>query len=97
MPDRKRNRTDNGTDRLQEIRARLDGLSWVGDEFIAHAPADIAWLLAGYALAVDTIWAGYEAINGCRMPPAERAEMLAAWGVTDDDIAWAKRQEAPND
>lgn len=33
-------------DRLKEIRARLDGLSWVGDEFIAHAPVDIAWLLA---------------------------------------------------
>ena len=34
------------SDRLTEIRARLDGLSWVGDEFIAHAPVDIAWLLA---------------------------------------------------
>lgn len=33
------------TDRLQEIRARLDSMSWVSDEFIAHAPADIAWLL----------------------------------------------------
>ena len=31
--------------RIEEIKARLDGLSWVGDEFIAHAPADIAWLL----------------------------------------------------
>ena len=33
------------SDRLAEIRARLDDLSWVGDEFIAHAPIDIAWLL----------------------------------------------------
>lgn len=33
------------SDRLTEIRARLNSLSWVGDEFIAHAPADIAWLL----------------------------------------------------
>lgn len=32
-------------DRLKEIRARLDGLSWVSDEFIANAPVDIAWLL----------------------------------------------------
>ena len=45
MNKRKQDRTDNGTKRLQEIRARLDGLSWVGDEFIAHAPADIKWLL----------------------------------------------------
>lgn len=45
MSDRKQNRTVIGTDRLQEIRARLEGISWVSDEFVAHAPADIAWLL----------------------------------------------------
>lgn len=33
-------------DRLKEIRARLDELSWVSDEFVASAPSDIAWLLA---------------------------------------------------
>lgn len=33
------------SDRIAEIRARLDEESWVSDDFIAHAPADIAWLL----------------------------------------------------
>lgn len=33
------------SDRLAEIRARLESMSWVSDEFVAHAPADIAWLL----------------------------------------------------
>ena len=33
------------TDRIAEIRARMDSESWVSDDFIAHAPADIAWLL----------------------------------------------------
>lgn len=51
----KQNRTVIGTDRLQEIRARLDGLSWVGDEFIAHAPVDIAWLLAELNAARERI------------------------------------------
>jgi hypothetical protein len=33
------------SDRIAEIRARLEAESWVSDDFIAHAPADIAWLL----------------------------------------------------
>jgi hypothetical protein len=73
MTDRKQNRTENGTDRLQEIRARLDAATpgpWLYPEddptriqasdgvsvavitrrvddadLIAHAPADLAWLL----------------------------------------------------
>lgn len=33
------------SNRIAEIRARLEAESWVSDEFIAQAPADIAWLL----------------------------------------------------
>lgn len=101
------------SDRLDEIRSRLEAADWSPDErgfppfqiwtdgkitvyrsgcsdLLSHAPSDIKWLAVGYALAVDTIWAGYEAVEGKRMPASERKLMLDGWGVSEEDIEWAK-------
>lgn len=48
MPDRKQNRTENGTDRLQQIRARLDAIkrdTIIGARWMRQVVADSVVLL----------------------------------------------------
>lgn len=61
--------------------------------FMVHSRDDIRWLAIGYAMTVDILWSGYEATQGKRMPASERAELLQLWGVSEEDIAWAKQQK----
>jgi hypothetical protein len=88
---------ENMLDRIAEIRARLDAYNRADPEaafyVLAHAPADIAWLLDGYALAVDLIAVGAGAMGEGGPYEQARARILAAWGVTEDDIAAAKERD----
>lgn len=83
---------------LTDIRSRMGQRPASGYEdgypsLLMNSQDDVRWLAIGYAMTVDILWSGYEATQGKRMPASERAELLQLWGVSEEDIAWAKQQK----
>ena len=77
------------SDRIAEIRARLDGESWVSDDFISRAPVDIAWLLERESQAMGALrMLSVLALHCCdaAIGRASLDECLRDFGFTLDEV-----------